>query len=301
MILLLVLLLYVLSHFNQIKTIRTFILFVFTLFLMSLVSLIFNNVLNLIIVIIYFSYIVIVGKRQYLDIKVSELNFKTNKVNKKYKFCYLSDFQFDKSKNEFNDKAMDGVIDKVNSLEFDYLLLGGDYINYEENIDYFMKKLSEINCEKIYAVLGNHDYVNVELVVKSLESLNIKVLFNDKISIDEDVVIVGVEDEWKGNPELVSLDLTKYNLCLSHNPDFIDESEGLDLMLSGHYHGGQVRFLNIQLQKIYSKYISGYFSVNNTSLYVSNGLGGSFMRSKIGMYLRYKSNPEIVIINLEGV
>lgn len=91
----------------------------------------------------------------------------------------------------------------------------------------------------------------------------------------------------------------RYNVLLSHRPEFLEEyaEEQVDLVLSGHAHGGQVRLpfiggLVAPNQGILPKYTAGLYEQQNTSMIVSRGLGNSIIPQRIF------NRPEIVVVQL---
>ena len=98
------------------------------------------------------------------------------------KIMFVADFQFD-TRQEFNKKALNDVIDKMNNTEKDILLLGGDYTNWEGKIIPFFEEFKKVKRPEygIYSVTGNHDYSNHDLVLKELENLKISNLDNGQL------------------------------------------------------------------------------------------------------------------------
>ncbi len=272
-----------------------------SLFLLSIVvvSLTGRAKLGFIVVIGYILVIIYKGKIEYYDLKVSKKIMESDLIDKNVRILFITDFQFDVSKNRFNHKAMKNVLDKANAVECDLLLLGGDFINYPKNLDLFMDYLKELRIPSMgaYAVLGNHDYVDYDGVAKGLENLGIKVVDNNKINITDKFVVAGVDDLWKGKPILPKLDEDKFNLLLSHNPDFINsipDENLVNCMLSGHYHAGQINITGVMLQSLITKYGYGDFYDKNINLFVSSGVGGSLFRGPLGSYIRYRAQPELL-------
>lgn len=92
----------------------------------------------------------------------------------------------------------------------------------------------------------------------------------------------------------------EFCILLAHRPELINlyEKYNIDLVLSGHAHGGQFRFLGIKGiiapgQGIFPKYTSGLYRKKNTSMIVSRGLGNSVIP------IRIFNRPELVVIDLE--
>ena len=96
-------------------------------------------------------------------------------------------------------------------------------------------------------------------------------------------------------------DQAGYTILLSHRPELFDTyvSGEIDLVLSGHAHGGQFRLpfiggLYAPGQGFFPKYDAGMYSKETTSMVVSRGLGNSIIP------LRFNNRPEIVLIELTG-
>lgn len=255
---------------------------------------------------IFSSYLVIcylVGRKNYGNFKYTYVDLYSDKVTRDYKCVYLADFQLDKSKSSFNKKVLFDIIYRTNHISKDILLLGGDYVNYPGNIDPFFEELKQLEIPKLgcFAVMGNHDYIDYDKIVKKIENLGIKVVDNKRQPVNLELTIVGVEDEWYGKPKLPTL-YDEFNLCLAHNPDFIKsvkEDNKIDVMLSGHYHGGQFNIFIYPFNRIVSKYIRGQFNLKGLKLIVTNGLGGSMLRGTLGAYVRLFAQPEIIILTIK--
>jgi predicted MPP superfamily phosphohydrolase len=107
------------------------------------------------------------------------------------------------------------------------------------------------------------------------------------------LVVIGHEGPWfKGAPDLAGCPAGPFRLCLSHTPDNIAWARrwGVDLMLSGHVHGGQIRLPGIGSVLVPSRYGRRYecgtFNEPPTVLHVSRGLSGEHP-------LRYFCRPEV--------
>ena len=94
----------------------------------------------------------------------------------------------------------------------------------------------------------------------------------------------------------------EYCILLSHRPEMFEAyvEENIDLVLSGHAHGGQFRLPFIggivaPNQGLFPKYDAGKFTRNNTTMIVSRGIGNSIMP------IRFNNRPEIVVIELKCV
>ena len=290
--------------FKKVEIARKLLPFIGFLLAVKVIFLSIEYPLIPLVLIVYLLTTVLIGKKKYYKLDYKELDFKSPKLKNDYKIVFIADFQYDITSTKMNYKAFDNLIQKVNSIDKDIIVLGGDYINYSEHIDNFFQMLSKINIPEkgMYAVIGNHDYVDYDLVVKKFKDINVVVLENDKANICSDLVISGVEDEWFGKPKLPTLG-EEYNILLAHNPDFIKKiptDNNVDMMLSGHYHGGQFNPFLIRISRMVSKYSYGHFYEKDIELFVTSGVGGTFLRGPLGQYIRLFAPPEVTVIYLEG-
>jgi predicted MPP superfamily phosphohydrolase len=154
------------------------------------------------------------------------------------------------------------------------------------------------------AILGNHDYwYDPPYIRRRLRRLGIRYLGNgwEQLTLrGEPLVAVGHEGPWnRPAPDLSSCPAGPFRLCLSHTPDNIRwaQRHGVDLMLSGHVHGGQVRvppFGSILVPSIYGRrYDCGTFDERPTLLHVCRGLSGEHP-------LRFLCRPEVTRLVLRS-
>lgn len=202
---------------------------------------------------------------------------------------------------------LERVIERVNELQPDLITLGGDYVFQDWRfIEPLSVRLAKLKAPHgVYAVMGNHDHwCNVQILRDAFSRVGITELRNagTRISIGEQSLwLCGVEDLWEGIPDLDRA-LTgrreeEFTLLLSHNPDFAELVNPLviDLMLSGHTHGGQIQFFGvapITNSRYGSKYLEGIRQHGGCRTYVSRGIGA------VEVALRIGSEPEITLIEL---
>ncbi|MHB1316056.1 MAG: metallophosphoesterase [Christensenellales bacterium] len=192
------------------------------------------------------------------------------------------------------------VIECLNHENVDLLLLGGDY-----GADYrvCLALLSEVKTKDgIYAVMGNHDVGHAADILRAASESGIIFLNNDGFRIKNNLYIAGVEDLLKGVPD-ISKAIGKANgndfvLLLSHNPDMMGEVAGksIDLVLSGHTHGGQITFFGLFAPITASRYgyRSGlYEAEGKPALLVSGGLGTIYIN------VRAFAIPQVHILTLK--
>jgi predicted MPP superfamily phosphohydrolase len=155
-------------------------------------------------------------------------------------------------------------------------------------------------------VLGNHDQWEPERLVRLLEAEGVRVLRNQWVTVERDgaaIVVAGLDDHrftqrddlglaLRGRPEGVT------TILLSHYPTFFNAAaeRGVDLVLSGHTHNGQVGLPFVgdrwNFARLTGQATRGLFTKNKTKLYVSAGLGTS------GPPLRLGALPEIAVLTL---
>ena len=158
----------------------------------------------------------------------------------------------------------------------------------------------------IYLINGNHDrsyYTNeytYEEFVYELNKNNVKVLEDDVVNINNYIVLIGRQDKRfsrKSIDELVSnIDKSKYIIDLNHQPnDYSNEEGKVDLVLSGHTHGGQFFPLGYLGKLITDNdQFYGLTKRKDTNFIVSSGISSWAIDFKTG------TKSEYVIINIKG-
>lgn len=232
------------------------------------------------------------------------------------KIVHFSDLHYTRV---ITNKRVRQIVDEINLIKPDIVVFTGDLIDTdstpnEDNKQKLINYLKSINSTYgKYAVIGNHDYDNhLELVkeIYSLSDFNLlensyDIIYND----DNDKIFIGGLNTVSFN--LADIDSTmnyfndfdniNYKIILVHEPDYADnivnKYNSVNLILSGHSHGGQVRLPiigGIIKNSNASKYDGEYYKINDTNLYVSFGIGVSrynfrlFNRPSINFYRIYK-------------
>lgn len=187
--------------------------------------------------------------------------------------------------------------------EPDLLCLTGDFVDTVRHQRWIKPLVGRLKFREAgLAILGNHDLWNAPAGVRrQLARTGLRVLGNQWAGLTirgEPMVAVGNEAPWfRPRPELRDAPSDVFRLCLSHTPDNLPwaAANGIDLMLSGHVHGGQVRvpvlgplFMPSRFSR---RYDGGAFRHGNTLLYVSRGLSGREP-------LRWNCRPEVTRITL---
>jgi predicted MPP superfamily phosphohydrolase len=200
----------------------------------------------------------------------------------------------------------------------DLIVLTGDYVTVSE----FRKRdpksaLEAVPCAELLApltapfgvcgVLGNHDsFTDPEVVAEALTARGIKVLRNEAVPLERNgarIWLAGLADVLVGAVDLrkalALVPSTEATVLLVHEPDFADQvsHHPVDLQLSGHSHGGQIRFPVVgapMLPSLGRKYPRGLRTVRKTALYTNIGLG------TIIVPVRLMAAPEVTILTLRA-
>ena len=155
------------------------------------------------------------------------------------------------------------------------------------------------------AILGNHDHWNgADIVAGALVDRGIRLLRNESFAIErgpDRLWISGVDDVLEKQDDLpktlAAVPEKEATVLLAHEPDFADDVAGfpVDLQLSGHSHGGQVRIPGlgpIVLPRLARKYHTGLNRVGRLQVYTSRGLG------VINPPVRLNCPPEVTLLTL---
>ena len=200
------------------------------------------------------------------------------------------------------------VVSLAQQTKPDMFVLTGDYsTTYRRYIEPCAEALSALSApEGVWAVLGNHDhYTDPELTTRALQRHHIAVLNNAHTALQrgsDSLQLSGIDD-WSWNatdwPRAFSgLKTNAPTILLSHQPTVLDfdQTKDVSLILSGHTHGGQLKFpflgapASLFTQDL--RYARGLYQRGETQLYVSTGTG------VIGLPLRFGVRPEIAVLRL---
>lgn len=234
-----------------------------------------------------------------------------------FRIAQLSDIHFEQYTEPF---FLQMAIDHINRLRPDAVFLTGDFITHEFLSRTFSvhamwkcaRLLQSIECTQRYAVLGNHDaIVSPVAVTTALAASNIMPLRNSFCALERgnariwlaglDDVIEGHPDVNQAIPESIRNRPDEPIVLMCHEPDYADNilahpaGQSISLILSGHTHGGQVRFpfVGAMVKPDWGeKYVQGLFRVGNIQLYVNRGLG------TVGIPFRLNCPPEITLMTL---
>ncbi len=244
----------------------------------------------------------------WLEIKVTEiLDADIPYEFNDFKIIFITDIHLGKL---YSNERLKELVNTINSLQPDLILLGGDYVSIDkENIPVCFDELSNLTAPYgVYGVLGNHDHwTSAELTRIEMSRAGIVCIdnYSEWINIaDRRIKIGGVGDLWEDKTDIEETikNVSEDDLVIlvSHNPDFAENinSSNIDIMLSGHTHGGQVTIFGLFApflpSKYGQKYRTGVINTNNIKVIVSNGIG------TISSPVRFFARPQLNVINLKS-
>ena len=203
-------------------------------------------------------------------------------------------------------EQIERAVETCNRLQPDIIALTGDYISHDRQ---FAAPCAELRGELrarrgIYAVLGNHDHwTDAALITDLFRAEGMTVLVNEGMRFEhngEAFWLAGVDDTMVGLEDL-PLALAgarddEMKLLLAHNPIILRRAAraGVDLVLSGHTHGGQVTLRSERSAsgRPRRRLLRGLGHQGETQIYVTRGLG------TVVLPIRYGCPPEISLLEL---
>jgi uncharacterized protein len=205
-------------------------------------------------------------------------------------------------------QVVEDAVRLANSFQPDLVILAGDFVwLYVDAAFDLVPVLSRLNPARgTFAVLGNHDHLKgPEIVAKALAEAGVQLLRNRGMTIQlgrDSIYLAGIDSVWTGQPSPVAA-FKNYrgnlaSIVTVHEPDFIRYIAPrfpVDLQLSGHSHGGQVRLPIVGaliLPPWGEIYDMGLYQVGNAQLYTTRGIG------TIGVNARFNCPPEVTAITL---
>lgn len=209
------------------------------------------------------------------------------------------------------------LIEKVEAASPDAIFLTGDLVDSNRyDLDSSLVLVDAlVEMSEVYYVTGNHEVASnkVDEILGALQERGVTVLENDSVEwvkdgesvqiagIDDPLMVPDIHEEEVTRQSLANARLTEdFTLLLAHRPEYLPiyAEYGVDLVFSGHAHGGQVRIPGIggliaPGQGWFPKVTEGIFEVDQSQMVVSRGLGNSTFP------VRIFNLPEIVVVTLE--
>ncbi|MBN1371185.1 MAG: metallophosphoesterase [Anaerolineaceae bacterium] len=206
------------------------------------------------------------------------------------------------------------LVELVNSQQPDIIVLTGDFLNLsylqdEQAVADLRALIAQLDAPLgIYAVDGTVE--DPPRVREMLSDLGVRVLDQEVLCLPTaggQIALVGVSNYGYAHDQetlawlMQGVPPEEFSLVLHHHPDLAYDAQnaGVDLYLCGHTHGGQVRLpvygAMITFSRFGKTFESGHYTLGDTTLYVSRGLG---MEGSYAPRVRFLARPEVVVVDL---
>lgn len=232
-----------------------------------------------------------------------------------YRIAHVSDLH-----NAEMGKDNEKLLAMLREAQPDMIAITGDIIDSRHtDIEITLQFAEEaVKIAPCYYVTGNHEarIDKYNELIEGLESRGVVHLHNESVTLEQDndsITLIGLRDPsfqadylFDDEASVVDSVLSElmrkadgYTVLLSHRPEMFDVyvSTGVDLVLSGHAHGGQFQLPFVggvvaPGQGLFPKYDAGLYSEENTNMIVSKGIGNSIIP------FRFNNRPEVILIDL---
>ena len=253
------------------------------------------------------------------DVAITEHNYTNDKLPDKFngfKILHISDLH--------NKKFYGRLTNKIKRINPDIIVITGDLIDRRRtNINSAMELIEDIvKIAPVYYVSGNHEQLSEHYtkLKEELDKFNVVNMDDFYTAINADgreIGLIGIADPAINASEKTYLSesnvkyaasrlnnltenlKTDFNILLSHRPELLNvyKDYNVDLVFSGHAHGGQIRIpllggILSPNQGFFPKYSEGMHREGKTSMVVSRGLGNSLFPFRIF------NHPELVVVIL---
>jgi len=206
------------------------------------------------------------------------------------------------------------LMKKINDLQPDIIVFTGDLVDDPDQYDWNPRLINILRSLQAgygkYWIYGNHDHggYGTEIVLDVMEKADFILLQNSHLFIEkgnERFVLAGIDDVLLGKPDLnkamQQVDPDLFTILLAHEPDYADRTVEfpVDIQLSGHSHGGQIRFPflgHVYTPAYAEKYVEGKYTLQagKLKLFVNKGIGTTRLP------YRFLCQPEIHLFTLES-
>jgi len=204
---------------------------------------------------------------------------------------------------------IDQYVQAINGLNTDVIFVPGDFItSISDEVYPVVESFANLKAKYgVYGCLGNHDFFSrsADTVTRELEQIGLKMLRNEHQLVEINggkLYLIGIDDLNYGDNIVAAMQgiqdgIPKLLLC--HKPYFFPQAamRNIDVMFSGHTHGGQLVFAKvggmlITPASLASQYIAGQYRIGNSTMYVSRGIG------TVGLPVRINCPAEVTAITL---
>lgn len=228
------------------------------------------------------------------------------KIKEDTKVVMLTDLHIDV---DVSPATVKNIVDRVNTLKPDVIVLVGDIVdNTPKNLFKQMEELKKLTAKYgVYVVLGNHEFyvgaMDWGMKFGEMEQIFLN-NYGNKIG-KTGLYLAGIPDinaaqgsrmPIKFENALYNAEKNDYVILLSHTPKILEEmpTERIDLMLSGHTHGGQIFPFHYFVEQANDGMLAGFYNRNGVNLYISRGT------RYWGPPMRLFAPSEITVFNLKA-
>lgn len=226
---------------------------------------------------------------------VKTIRFSSPGLAAPVRFVQITDVHIGSRSKSF----LETVVRKINKLSPDFVCITGDFIDAAGVPASDLESLKSISVP-IYFTIGNHEkYEDLDNILERLTGLGVHVLRNQSEHFRDDLQVIGIDDmddAMQVERQLRKIDVGQdsFTLLLYHRPRGLESAAaaGVDLMISGHTHAGQIMPFNFAVNKVFDR-IKGMYKHGDSRLYVSQGTG------TWGPVMRVGTLSEITLFELE--
>ncbi|MDC4239748.1 metallophosphoesterase [Clostridium tertium] len=260
------------------------------------------------------------GVWQNNSIEISSFNCSSYDVPSNFNnftIVHISDLH-----NKMFGKEQSNILEKIEKLSPDIIVVTGDLIDrHRYNLDKAMEFINgAIEIAPIYYVSGNHEAWSGKYpeIKNRLIEAGVNIIDDTKLELKREnstIYLLGVSDpsfitsNYIEGTDISNIEeylnnwssIEGFKILLSHRPELFDiyTKNNMNLVFSGHAHGGQIRIPFIggiiaPNQGFFPKYTSGSYSSDKITMFVSRGLGNSLFP------VRVFNRPEIISVTLKG-
>lgn len=247
-------------------------------------------------------------------LKIHKETITANKITpafNNFKIIQFSDTHigFHYTLEQFNE-----LVEQINAFQPDLIVFTGDLVDKPDQYhwdNHLTKALKNLKAKHgKFWIYGNHDHggYGTDIIQDVMEQAEFTLLKNSHTVIEKNndrFVLAGLDDVILGQPDLTetlkNVNHNLFTILLAHEPDYADQviDFPVDVQLSGHSHGGQVRFPfigDLYTPAYAEKYIQGKYTFNNEklTLYVNSGIGTTRLP------YRFLCKPEIHVYTLKS-
>lgn len=209
-------------------------------------------------------------------------------------------------------EQLNDLIEQINNQHPDLIVFTGDLVDKPDTYNWNQRLIDMLSALKApdgkYWIYGNHDHggYGTNIVLDTMKKAGFQLLQNEYVAVNRDeghIILAGIDDLMLGSPDLTKTlqetDSDLFTILLAHEPDFADTAvnHSVDVQLSGHSHGGQVRipFIgDLYTPAFAEKYVQGEYKLDHFIVYVSRGLGTTRLP------YRFLCKPEYNIYTLKN-